>query len=88
MVMETTDERRARRTRIYRINGRQSAYHRDTVARAKQGQAGLFARFLREVDEQFPGLTEADREKKARWAYQNHMERLSMAAVRARRNSA
>jgi hypothetical protein len=56
----------------------------DPAANAQRGQAGLLARFDREVREAEPGLTEAEYSRRAESAYRAHMARLSLASSKAR----
>jgi hypothetical protein len=56
----------------------------DPAATAARGQAGLIARFDREVREAEAGLTEAEYGRRARSAYLAHMARLSFASSKAR----
>lgn len=55
----------------------------DPAANAARGQAGLLARFEREVD---PGgtLPPAERERRVQSAYRAHMGRLALASSKAR----
>jgi hypothetical protein len=53
-------------------------------ANAERGQRGLRAKFLREIDEETPGLAEAERQRRADVRYRLHMKRLAFAS-RARR---
>ena len=55
----------------------------DPTANAERGQAGLVARFRREVDP-YNQLPEAERERRALSAYRAHMQRLSLASSKAR----
>lgn len=57
----------------------------DPKANAARGQAGLMARFEREVDP-LGELTEAERSRRARAAHRAHMARLSLASSKARRS--
>jgi hypothetical protein len=56
----------------------------DPAATAARGQAGLLARFDREVREAEPGLSEAEYERRAASAYKAHMGRLALASSKAR----
>jgi hypothetical protein len=56
----------------------------DPAATAARGQAGLLARFDREVREAAPGLSEAEYERRAASAYKAHMGRLALASSKAR----
>jgi len=55
----------------------------DPTANAERGQAGLVAKFRREVDPDNQ-LPDAERERRALSAYRAHMQRLSLASSRAR----
>jgi hypothetical protein len=56
----------------------------DPAANAARGQAGLLARFGREVREAAPGLSEAEYERRAQNAYRAHMGRLALASSKTR----
>jgi hypothetical protein len=56
----------------------------DPAANAARGQAGLLARFGREVREAEPGLSEAEYTRRAESAYRAHMARLALASSKAR----
>ena len=56
----------------------------DPAANAARGQAGLLARFGREVREAEPGLSEAEYSQRAESAYRAHMARLALASSKAR----
>ena len=56
----------------------------DPAATAARGQAGLLARFDREVRETAPGLSEAEYERRGASAYKAHMGRLALASSKAR----
>jgi hypothetical protein len=58
------------------------------AATAARGQAGLLARFDREVREAEPGLSEAEYERRAGSAYRAHMARLALASSKARARKA
>jgi hypothetical protein len=58
----------------------------DPAANAARGQAGLRARFLREVDEESPDLPEAERQRRATTLYRLHFKRLRY--LRSRRDQA
>jgi hypothetical protein len=60
----------------------------DPAATAQRGQAGLLARFDREVREAEPGLSEAEYERRAQSAYRAHMARLALASSKARSRKA
>jgi hypothetical protein len=57
----------------------------DPAENAARGQAGLRARFDREVREAAPGLTEAEYARRAESAYLAHMAGLALASSKARR---
>lgn len=56
----------------------------DRVRQAEQGQAGLLAKFAREVDPD-GRMSEADRTEAARQARLAHMSRMAKASAAARR---
>ena len=56
----------------------------DPAANAQRGQAGLRARFDREVREAEPGLSEAEYARRAESARKAHMARLALASSRVR----
>jgi hypothetical protein len=56
----------------------------DPADNAARGQAGLLARFDREVREAEPGLSEAEYSRRAESAYRAHMARLALASSKAR----
>ena len=56
----------------------------DPAANAQRGQAGLLARFDREVREAEPRLSEAEYARRAQSAYRAHMGRLALASSKAR----
>ncbi len=56
----------------------------DPAGNAARGQAGLLARFDREVREAEPGLSEAEYSRRAESAYRAHMARLALASSKAR----
>jgi hypothetical protein len=60
----------------------------DPAANAARGQAGLLARFDREVREADPGLSEAEYSRRAACAYRAHMARLALASSKARTRKA
>jgi hypothetical protein len=60
----------------------------DPAANAQRGQAGLLARFDREVREAEPGLSEAEYSRRAGCAYKAHMARLALASSKARTRKA
>jgi hypothetical protein len=55
----------------------------DPTANAERGQAGLVARFRRQVDPDHQ-LPDAERERRAQSAYRAHMQRLALASSKAR----
>jgi hypothetical protein len=57
----------------------------DPAANAARGQAGLLARFDREVRDAEPGLSEAEYARRAESARRAHMSRLALASSKARR---
>lgn len=54
----------------------------DPTANATRGQAGLRAKFLAEIDAEFPGLAEEERHRRAEARYKAHMRRIRYAALR------
>ena len=54
----------------------------DPAAQAAKGQAGLRAKFLAEIDEEFPGLAEQERQRRAEARYREHMKRIRLAGMR------
>ena len=56
----------------------------DPAANAQRGQAGLLARFDREVREAESGLSEAEYARRAESAYRAHFARLALASSKAR----
>jgi hypothetical protein len=60
----------------------------DPAANATRGQAGLRARFDREVREAEPELSEAEYTRRAEHAYQSHMASLALASSKARARKA
>lgn len=54
----------------------------EPTANAKRAQAGLWARFLREVDAHEPGLPELERHRRAKALQRAHMTRVSHARRR------
>jgi hypothetical protein len=79
--MPLTREQRTLRARVA-AHARWSK--EDPAANAARGQAGLLARFGREVREAEPGLSEAEYERRAASAYRAHMGRLALASSKAR----
>lgn len=73
------------------LRGRRAAHMRwaneDPAENAERGQAGLRARFDREVREATPGLTEAEYARRAESAYKAHMAGLAFASSKARSNA-
>ena len=57
----------------------------DREANAARGQAGLKDKFLREVREAVPGLTDAEYAVMAENKYQAHFARLAFASSKARK---
>ncbi len=78
--MALSPEQRSQRARI-------AAYQRwskeDPAANAARGQAGLLARFLREVDPDHQ-LSEEERQRRAECARRAHMSRLAFRASKAK----
>jgi hypothetical protein len=60
----------------------------DPAANAQRGQAGLLARFDREVRDGAPGLSEAEYARRAQSAYRAHFQRLALASSKARARKA
>lgn len=58
----------------------------DPTENALRGQAGLRNKFLRQVDQETPGLPEPERHRRAEAAYRAHMKRLRFK--RSRRDEA
>ena len=56
----------------------------DPAANAVRGQAGLRARFDREVREAEPGLSEAEYARRSEHAYRANMARVALASSKAR----
>jgi hypothetical protein len=56
----------------------------DGTANARRGQAGLRSKFVREIRERFPGLSEAEIERRADSAFKAHMQRLALKSSKAR----
>lgn len=54
---------------------------REITANAR---AGFISKFLREVDEQAPGLSEIERQRRAEHLLRAHMQRLALKSARAR----
>lgn len=52
-------------------------------AQAEKAQAGLRDKFRREVAAEFPGLDEADLERRSDRRYRAHMSRIRLAASRS-----
>jgi hypothetical protein len=57
----------------------------DPAANAARAQAGLDARFDREVREEFPDLPEAEIARRVEHAKKAHFTRLALKSVQARR---
>ena len=79
--MPLTREQRTLRARVA-AHARWSK--EDPAANAARGQAGLLARFDREVREAEPGLSEAEYTRRTESAYRAHMARLALASSKAR----
>lgn len=60
----------------------------DRSARTAPARAGLDAKFVREVDERWPGLSEADRQRRAEHLRKAHFARLALRSAQARRRKA
>jgi hypothetical protein len=58
---------------------------REITANAR---AGFLARFLRQVDEASPGLSEGERVRRAEHLLRAHMQRLALRSSRVRRKEA
>lgn len=58
---------------------------REITANAR---AGFLTKFLREVDDTTPGLSEAERQRRADHLLKAHMRRLALASSRARARKA
>jgi hypothetical protein len=56
----------------------------DPHAITAKARAGFEARFLREVDEETPGLPDEERRRRAEHRMRAHMKRLALASSRAR----
>lgn len=78
--MALTPEQRRLRAQIA-ANSRWS--REDPSANARRAQAGLRARFEREVDPD-GALPEPERQRRAESAYRAHMQRLALASSKAR----
>ena len=59
----------------------------DGKASALRAQAGLKARFVREIRERFPELPESEIQRRAESAYRAHMQRLALKSSKARRKA-
>lgn len=57
----------------------------DSRGIAVKGQAGLLAKFLKQVDERTPGLPDNERLRRAEHLRQAHMKRFALASSRARK---
>jgi hypothetical protein len=62
-----------------------AGHSEDPKANAERGQRGLRDRFLREIDEETPGLTEKERQRRPDVRYRLHMKRLAFASRDARK---
>jgi hypothetical protein len=60
----------------------------DPKAEMSQVRKGFDDRFLRQVDDECPGLPEAERQRRAKSLLQAHMKRLALASSRARSKKA
>lgn len=56
----------------------------DPAENAARGQAGLRAKFDRQVRDAAPGLSDAEYERRARHAYMAHMASVALASSKAR----
>ena len=56
----------------------------DGKANAKRAQAGLRAKFTREIRGRFPDLSDAEVERRAESAFRAHMQRLALRSSKAR----
>ena len=56
----------------------------DGKPNALRAQAGLRAKFVREVRDRFPDLGDAEVERRAESAYRAHMQRLALKSSKAR----
>jgi hypothetical protein len=54
----------------------------DPAANAARGQAGLRAKFTRQIAEEFPGLAPDELARRADCAYRAHMRRVRYAGMR------
>jgi hypothetical protein len=59
----------------------------DGKANALRAQAGLKAKFLREIRERFPELPEPEIQRRAASVYRAHMQRLALKSSKARQIS-
>jgi hypothetical protein len=75
-----TPEQRSQRARIAAL-ARWAKHDPQPVVR--RGQAGLRARFVREVTAEFPDLASAELERRADCRYREHMARLAYGRSRA-----
>lgn len=78
--MPLTPEQRSQRARIAAL-ARWS--REDPTPNAQRGQAGLRARFLREVIAEFPGVADAELERRAECRYRQHMASLAFNRSRS-----
>jgi hypothetical protein len=56
----------------------------DGKANAERAQAGLRAKFTREIRDLFPDLSDSEIERRAEYAYKAHMQRLALKSSKAR----
>jgi hypothetical protein len=56
----------------------------DSRVTAAKGQAGLVAKFRKQVEREQPGLSKVEIERRADHLYRAHMQRLALASSRAR----
>lgn len=59
----------------------------DPSAATAPARAAFDARFLREVDARWPGLSEADRQRRAAHLRKSYFARLALLSAQARRKS-
>lgn len=76
-----TPEQRSQRARMAALARWSREDPKPTVDRAN---AGLRAKFYRQVAEEFPGLPEAELARRAECRFREHMTRLAFASSKAR----
>lgn len=79
--MALSPEQRTQRARIAALTRWSNEDPKPTAQRA---QAGLRARFEREVAEKYPDLPQAELARRAEAAYRAHFARLAFASAKAR----